>query len=152
MVEGPPAAGKSKLARALAEELDMLYFPEANQDMVFINESGFDLRSIDEQVPESCRTFDIDNFLRTPKHFQSAAFQVKQYAVKFEQYIDALAHLLSTGQGVVLDRCVYSDFVFLEAMYGQGFISKKGKLKFLFLYSVYFKVCYNLLNDSAFPA
>lgn len=106
----------------------MFYFPEANQDMLYINPSGFDLRSIDDQVPESCRTFDVDNFLRTPKHFQSAGFQMRQYTVKFEQYIDALAHLLSTGQGVVLDRCVYSDFVFLEAMYAQGYISKKGQL------------------------
>lgn len=41
--------------------------------------------------------------------------------------MDALAHLLSTGQGVVLDRCVYSDFVFAEAMASQGYISKAGK-------------------------
>lgn len=40
--------------------------------------------------------------------------------------MDALAHVFSTGQGVVLDRCVYSDFVFLEAMYSHGYISKKG--------------------------
>lgn len=45
---------------------------------------------------------------------------------RLSQYIDALAHVLSTGQGVVLDRCVYSDFVFAEAMFSQNYISKKG--------------------------
>lgn len=47
---------------------------------------------------------------------------------RYNQYIDALAHVLSTGQGVVLDRCVYSDFVFLEAMFSQGYISKPGEV------------------------
>lgn len=42
--------------------------------------------------------------------------------------MDAIAHVLSTGQGVVLDRCVYSDFVFLEAMFSQGFVNKRGTL------------------------
>lgn len=49
---------------------------------------------------------------------------------RYNQYIDALAHVLSTGQGVVLDRCVYSDFVFLEAMFSQGYISKPGKIQY----------------------
>lgn len=121
------AAGKSKFAKELAEELDMLYMPEANLDMVYINQYGYDLRNLDEQLPESCRSFDIKNFLLTPKHMNVAAFQFRQYNTKFSQYIDALAHLLSTGQGVVLDRCCYSDFVFVEAMYSQGYLSKGGK-------------------------
>lgn len=52
---------------------------------------------------------------------------------RFNQYIDALAHVLSTGQGVVLDRCCYSDFVFLEAMFSQGYISKTGEIYFCFI-------------------
>jgi hypothetical protein len=32
-----------------------------------------------------------------------------------------------SGQGVVLDRCAYSDFVFLEAMAQSNYISKGGK-------------------------
>lgn len=43
---------------------------------------------------------------------------------RYSQYIDALAHVLSTGQGVVLDRSVYSDYVFTEAMYESNYISK----------------------------
>lgn len=127
VVEGPVAAGKTKFAKQLADELDMLYLPEANLDMVYINDYGFDTRKLDEQLPESCRSFDINNFLVNPRHRLVASFQLQQYIVKYSQYIDALAHVLSTGQGVVLDRCVYSDFVFMEAMYSQKYLSKGAR-------------------------
>lgn len=39
-------------------------------------------------------------------------------------YIDALAHLFSTGQGVVLERSAYSDNVFVETLYRHNLISK----------------------------
>lgn len=55
------------------------------------------------------------------------------YIFRFSQYIDALAHVFSTGQGVILDRCCYSDFVFTEAMYSQGYLSKKGKFVYFYI-------------------
>ncbi|CAH1370927.1 hypothetical protein MTP99_012420 [Tenebrio molitor] len=144
VVEGPVAAGKTKFAKQLAEELDMLYFPEANLDMIYINHYGYDLRQLDDQLPESCRSFDIKNFLLTPKHINTASFQNRQYYVKYSQYIDALAHLLSTGQGVVLDRCCYSDFVFNEAMCSQGYISKEA-------YKAYYEFRDNTISELLRP-
>jgi hypothetical protein len=35
--------------------------------------------------------------------------------------------VLCAGQGVVLERCAYSDFVFLETMHSAGYISKGGE-------------------------
>lgn len=46
--------------------------------------------------------------------------------------MDGLAHLLSTGQGVVMERSPYTDIVFLESMYRNNLISKavyKGLLE-----------------------
>lgn len=43
---------------------------------------------------------------------------------RFNDYIDALAHLFSTGQGVVLERSAYSDIVFLETLYKHNLITK----------------------------
>lgn len=77
------AAGKSKLAKKLAEELEMQYFPEANLDMRYINHYGFDIRSLDPQLPEVCRTFDVMDFLRDPKHICTARFQVEQFQIKY---------------------------------------------------------------------
>lgn len=126
VVEGPVAAGKSKFAKAIAEELEMQYFPEAHQDMYLINDRGFNYKRLDDQLPEGARSFDVDKFLQNPTYYRAACMQFEQYYVKYSQYIDALAHLLSTGQGVVLDRCVFSDFVFLEAMFSKCYVSKAG--------------------------
>lgn len=115
-MDGPIASGKTTFARELACELDMLYFPEANYDMVYINQYGQDLRKWNNQIPPACRPFDIKDFCKDPKNRLSASFQLTTYTIRYSQYIDALAHVLSTGQGVVLDRSVYSDFVFVEAM------------------------------------
>lgn len=60
----------------------MLYLPEANLDMIYINSYGVDLRKFDKQVPESCRTFDVMDFLRDPKNVHTAKFQIDQYMVK----------------------------------------------------------------------
>ncbi|XP_017779923.1 PREDICTED: NADH dehydrogenase [ubiquinone] 1 alpha subcomplex subunit 10, mitochondrial [Nicrophorus vespilloides] len=144
IVEGPVAAGKTKFAKTLADELDMLYMPEANLDMNYINNYGYDLRKLDEQVPESCRSFDVNNFLLNPQNRLTANFQMEQYIVKFSQYIDALAHLLSTGQGVVLDRSVYSDFVFMEAMCKNGYVSKPAR-------SAYYELRQNTIEELMRP-
>lgn len=115
------------MAKQLAEELEMLYIPEANMDMHYINDYGYDMRQLDEKLPESCRSFDVKDFCKNPKHFNVANFQILMFHIRFGQYFDAIAHLLNTGQGVILDRSVFSDFVFMESMYKCGFVSRGGK-------------------------
>lgn len=143
-VEGPIAAGKSKFAKELADELEMLYVPEANMDMFYINSYGYDLRQLDPELPESCRSYDVVNFCKDPKHSLAASFQIRMYQLRFEQYVDALAHVMSTGQGVVLDRSCYSDFVFLEAMYRHGYVSKGAR-------SVYYEIRGNTITELLRP-
>lgn len=60
------------------------------------------------------------------------------------QYIDAMAHVLSTGQGVVLDRSCFSDFVFVEAMEKSGFLSKGAR-------SVYYDIRKNTITELLKP-
>ncbi|XP_030751241.1 NADH dehydrogenase [ubiquinone] 1 alpha subcomplex subunit 10, mitochondrial isoform X2 [Sitophilus oryzae] len=130
VVEGSVAAGKSKFAKEIAKSFGMFYMPEANLDMNYINYYGYDLKNLDPLLAPDCRSFDVMDFLKNPKHKLVARMQIQQYVVRLSQYIDALAHILSTGQGVVLDRCVYSDFVFAETLYNQGFISRPAYKKY----------------------
>lgn len=144
VVEGPVAAGKTEFAAALAEDLGMKHFPEANMDLHYIRPNGCDLRMFDDQVPEDTRTFDHVNFNLTPNHRLAANFQIMMYTARYSQYIDALVHLMNTGQGVVLERSPYSDYVFLEAMYACNYISKGAR-------SVYYELRSNTIEELMRP-
>lgn len=127
VVEGNIAAGKTSFAKALADELDMMYIPEANMDMYFVNDYGYDLRDYKHLLPEAAKPFDVADFYKTPNHRTVANFQIAMYVIRYQQYLDALVHILNTGQGVVMDRCVYSDFCFLETMHKFGYISQAAR-------------------------
>nr|CAG4641673.1 EOG090X05NZ [Eurycercus lamellatus] len=127
VVEGPPAAGKSTLAKELAEELDMIYIPAPTMASFYINDYGFDLRKLDHDLPESCQSYDESDFLKDPSSMsgsRAGRLQLMKYQLRYKSYLEALAHILNTGQGVVMDRSPYSDFTYIEAMAKQGIVSK----------------------------
>jgi len=124
VVDGLPTAGKGAVAKELADELDMAYFEAPTIAKTLFNDYGYDLRQLDSKLPLNCRSYDENDFLKNPKTIKAARMQVKMFQLRFQQYVNALAHILNTGQGVVLNRSVYSDFVFLEGMVAQGFVSK----------------------------
>ncbi|XP_012257960.2 NADH dehydrogenase [ubiquinone] 1 alpha subcomplex subunit 10, mitochondrial [Athalia rosae] len=127
VVEGPIASGKTKFAKALAEDLDMIYLPAVTMDAEYVNEYGYDCRQLDPILPEACKSYDVKNFCENPHHENCANYQILMYKHRFSQYVDALAHLFSTGQGIIMERCVYSDHIFLETMYNAGYISKAAR-------------------------
>lgn len=127
VVDGPVAAGKTAFAKEIAEDLDMLYVPQASMEMIYINDYGFDMRTLDSQMPADAVSCDNASFLRDPSQRNAAAMQFDMYRLRLQQYMEALAHVLSTGQGVVMDRSIYSDFVFVETMAKFGFMSKAAQ-------------------------
>lgn len=100
VVDGAVAAGKTAFAKQLAEELDMLYMPEGNMDMWYINNYGYDMRQLDPKLPKSCRSYDTKNFCEDPHHFNAATMQLILFELKYSQYIDALAHVMNTGDNL----------------------------------------------------
>lgn len=124
VVDGPPAAGKTKLCEKLAEEFGLLYMPPPSHDQMYINPYGFDMRSLDVKLPSAARSCDLKRFLTDPTNKQVPTFQLQYLYMRYEQYLNALVHVLATGQGVILNRSVYSDVAFVTAMYNAGYISK----------------------------
>ncbi|KAL6259596.1 hypothetical protein P5V15_009513 [Pogonomyrmex californicus] len=129
VVEGPIAAGKSKVAAKLAEEFEMIYLPPPTFDEYYITEFGYDLRTLDDRLSPGAQSCDVKKFLTNPHHINVPMFQFHYFQLKFDQYITTLLHLLSTGQGVVLNRCFYSDYVFAKAMTNAGYMRPEA-LKF----------------------
>lgn len=97
VVDGPIAAGKAAFAKELAEDLDMLYIPQTTMDELYINAYGYDMRQLDDKLPESMRSYDEKKFCLDPKGLNSAYFQVMLYQLRYFKYVEALAHILSTG-------------------------------------------------------
>ncbi len=81
---------------------------------------GFFSRDFSDQV----RSYTLDDFNKNPKDRRLARMQHHMYEIRYHQYVDALAHLFNTGQGIVMDRCVYSDMVHVEAAFKHGYLSK----------------------------
>ncbi|CAB0008312.1 unnamed protein product [Nesidiocoris tenuis] len=75
----------------------MLHMEDVNMDMYYINPGGYDMRQLDDQMPDDMKSFDETKFNLDPKHRNVAGFQAWMYRLRLSRYIDALAHVLSTG-------------------------------------------------------
>ena len=130
VIDGPPTAGKAQLAKELADELDMVYSPAPTMDYLLHNDYGYDMRQLDPQLPEDCRSFDETNFLQDPSCVKAWRLRMWKLELRFRQHLEALAHILNTGQGVVMDRSPFSDHVYTEAMAAHKLCSQNCKLRF----------------------
>lgn len=117
------AAGKTKFAKELAEELEMCFIPAPSMEDIYINSYGYDLRQLDDKLPEGVKSYDTKRFNLEPTHRLAGSHQINNLYLRIIRYTDCLAHILSTGQGVVTVKSPYSDYVFLEAMYRCNFLS-----------------------------
>nr|XP_009927513.1 PREDICTED: NADH dehydrogenase [ubiquinone] 1 alpha subcomplex subunit 10, mitochondrial isoform X2 [Haliaeetus albicilla] len=121
-VEGNLSSGKGKLAQQIAEKLGMKYFPEA--DIHYLDRITGDGTLLHEKFNGFCN---LERFYNDPKCPDGHSYRLQAWLFgnRVLQYADALEHLLTTGQGVVMERSPYSDFVFLDAMFKQGYIHKR---------------------------
>lgn len=143
IVEGPPGLNKGKLTKELADELDMLYIPGVSMEDWYINSYGYDLRELDHlfEYPVNV-SFDEKKFAQNPLARSDGAVDkmvFRLWYMRYRKYVDALAHIFNTGQGVVMEKSVYSDYVFVDACLQMGWIHKSTK-KLI-----------NKMKDQAFP-
>ncbi|KZC08838.1 NADH dehydrogenase [ubiquinone] 1 alpha subcomplex subunit 10, mitochondrial [Dufourea novaeangliae] len=131
VVDGLPAVGKSKFCEKIADAFGMLYMPAPTQDDLYINRYGFDVRTLDDQLPFMCKSFDVPRFLENPHDKRAGLFQEQFFLMRMDQYFNALLHILSTGQGVVLNRSVFSEIIFAEAMLKAGYIHEDVYLHYV---------------------
>jgi len=121
-VDGNLASGKGALAQKLADKLGMLYMPEP--DTFYLDKMTGEKEPLPLTFNGLCS---LEKFYENPKAADGNSYRLQlwMYTMRLLQYSDAIEHLLTTGQGVIMERSPYSDMVFLEAMYKQGYIRKQ---------------------------
>ncbi|KAF7709886.1 NADH dehydrogenase [ubiquinone] 1 alpha subcomplex subunit 10, mitochondrial [Silurus meridionalis] len=121
-IEGNIASGKGALAKKLAERFGMLYMPEP--DVHYVDKMTQEKAPLDSAFNGNCS---LEKFYQDPKASDGNSYRLQSwmYLMRLLQYSDAVEHLLTTGQGVILERSPFSDMVFLEAMFNQGYIRKQ---------------------------
>ncbi|KAI6172824.1 NADH dehydrogenase [ubiquinone] 1 alpha subcomplex subunit 10, mitochondrial [Aphelenchoides besseyi] len=123
VVEGNIGAGKSTVAAEIADQLGFLHMPEFRMDEILIDRYGNDLRKYYHLFPKAFRIPDVNMFYENPMDDNTARMQFRLFECRFEQYMNAVAHIFNTGQGVVLERGFHTDFVFANAMRVKDYIS-----------------------------
>ncbi|XP_015250299.1 PREDICTED: NADH dehydrogenase [ubiquinone] 1 alpha subcomplex subunit 10, mitochondrial [Cyprinodon variegatus] len=121
-VDGNLASGKGALAQKLADKLGLLYMPEA--DTFYLDKMTGETEHLPLDFNGMCS---LEKFYTDPKAADGNSYRLQlwMYIMRLLQYSDAIEHLLTTGQGVVLERSPFSDMVFLDAMFKQGYIRKE---------------------------
>uniref|UniRef100_A0A915DTI2 Deoxynucleoside kinase domain-containing protein n=1 Tax=Ditylenchus dipsaci TaxID=166011 RepID=A0A915DTI2_9BILA len=125
ILEGNVGSGKTKVGQEIADGLGFQFMPEFKMDDILTDRYGNDMRNFYHLFPKRFRIPDAKRFFDNPYDDLSAVMQDRIYFCRFEQYANALAHILNTGQGVVLERSVYADFVFANAMRSQNYIGEE---------------------------
>uniref|UniRef100_A0A8C7DXV6 NADH dehydrogenase [ubiquinone] 1 alpha subcomplex subunit 10, mitochondrial n=1 Tax=Oncorhynchus kisutch TaxID=8019 RepID=A0A8C7DXV6_ONCKI len=121
-IDGNLASGKGALAQNLAEKLGMLYMPEP--DTHYLDKMTAEKAPLPTAFNGNCS---LEKFYGDPKAADGNSYRLQawMYLMRLLQWSDAMEHLLTTGQGVVLERSPYSDMVFVDAMFKQGYIRKQ---------------------------
>jgi len=133
VVDGPPALEKSKFAKELADELDMVYVPPVSMEDYYVNYDGYDLRELDHKFHYLRNvSFDEKKFAKDPTAQDGGLDRMLDHLqhMRYASYLDALAHIFNTGRGIVTEKSPYSEHVYVEAAYKQGWIAKTSRTYF----------------------
>lgn len=130
VVDGAHAVGKTKFAKELAEELEMHYLPEVSMDEWYINVYGEDVRELSEHFMPRVKPYDEKDYARNPMGpvpGSADRMLTRLYTLKYRQHLNALRHIMNTGQGVVMEKSCFSWFTIIEAAFNAGYISRETR-------------------------
>eukprot|EP00708_Paratrimastix_pyriformis_P004058 GAFH01002879.1.p1 GENE.GAFH01002879.1~~GAFH01002879.1.p1 ORF type:complete len:241 (-),score=44.72 GAFH01002879.1:244-966(-) len=107
VIEGNIAAGKTTLAQKLAHALDYDVYIEPTTENPYLK-----------------------RYYENPKQY-GEIMQMWFLHQRYHTYINAVEQYLERGRGVILDRSIFSDFVFAKKNHLDGNISAEGFRKYL---------------------
>ena len=70
-------------------------------------------------------------------------FLLFNYQLKLQDHIKAVRHILNTGEGVVMEQCPNSDYIYFNAMYNAGWVQPESECHISVIRVSQFKNCRN---------
>lgn len=129
-VDGNFGSGKTEFAQKLAKAIDFKYAREPDLNThLYQQTNGENTRDIINEIVGENQRFRIDSIEEwhsNPSFKSTIALQHNFYNIRWMQMRTALLHLMSTGQGVVLERSVFSDQVISQSLYDNNFLSDEA--------------------------
>lgn len=113
---GNVGAGKGPLAKKLAEDLGMKFFPDVTPEDDYRTADGFDWRDLNKHLHEDVWYPDHKIVLETRNPFLAGYWEMAMLRMRTYNYLNALTHMLNTGDGVVLERSAWSGTVFARTL------------------------------------
>ncbi|KAF7489685.1 NADH dehydrogenase [ubiquinone] 1 alpha subcomplex subunit 10 [Sarcoptes scabiei] len=143
-VEGNIGSKKEEFCKSMADAFGLHYMPEPKIEEIFINPYGFDYRTLNQYIHPKLWAIDEKLYYENPHHPAVSWLKIYFYKIRYLQYLDALTHLFNTGEGIVLERSPFTDFVFADAMYKCGFLPKD-------VYDFYFRLRFDTIHHLKRP-
>lgn len=129
-VDGNFGSGKSEFAQKLAKDIDFIYAREPDLDAhLYTQPNGENTRNLVNDIVGDNQRYRLDSLEEwhlNPTFKRTIALQHNFYNIRWMQMRTALLHLMSTGQGVVLERSVFSDAVIGQSLYDNNFLSDEA--------------------------
>ena len=116
-------AGKGPLAKRLAEDLGMRFFPDVTPDDEYKTADGFDWRDLNKHLHEDVWYPDHKIVLETRNPYLAGYWEMAMLRMRTYNYLLALTHMLNTGDGVVLERSAWSGTVFARSIKDLNLVS-----------------------------
>jgi NADH dehydrogenase (ubiquinone) 1 alpha subcomplex subunit 10 len=114
-VDGNFGSGKTELAQKLSKEIKFHLGKQINfDDMLYKQPNNANLREIVNTLVQDNERFHIstlNEWHENPSYKRSMELQRNFYYCRWFQFRQAILHLMSTGEGVLLERSPYSDYV-----------------------------------------
>lgn len=120
VVDGPPAVGKTEVAKGLAKAFEMKFVPDVSCDDLFKLENGFDLRELNDQLPLHLQFADFESLYKQPDPSKLPGIgrtHILLYRARYLRYAEAMSHVLNTGQGCVMVGGVHQEIAYARLLW-----------------------------------